>query len=76
MRLPQYESGQAAHALGYRAIFLSTYLDVPWNAPFYTRRGFAEVPRGHRDWPMRLQFAMENSHGHPPWRRTIMYRDL
>ena len=76
MRLPQYESGQAAHALGYRAIFLSTYLDVPWNAPFYTRRGFAEVPRGHRDWPMRLQFAMENSHGHPSWLRTVMSREV
>lgn len=64
----------AAHALGYRAVFLSTYLDVPWNAPFYTRRGFADVPRGQWDWAIRLQFAMENSHGHLAWRRIVMSR--
>ena len=27
-------------------LYLSTYLDVPWNAPFYERRGFASLPRG------------------------------
>lgn len=64
----------AAHALGYRAVFLSTYLDVPWNGPFYARRGFADVPRGQWDWAIRLQFSMENSHGHPAWRRTVMSR--
>ena len=26
------------------SVFLSTYLGVPWNAPFYARRGFAVVP--------------------------------
>ena len=62
----------AARALGFDTLYLSTYRDVPWNAPFYARRGFAEVPRG--DWPraFRVQFMAENSHGHPPWRRTIM----
>ena len=29
-----------------RSLYLSTYLDVPWNAPFYARRGFRAVPRG------------------------------
>lgn len=28
---------------GYRAITLTTYSDVPWNAPFYARLGFREV---------------------------------
>lgn len=28
---------------GYRAITLNTYRDIPWNAPFYARFGFAEV---------------------------------
>lgn len=27
---------------GYEAITLTTYADVPWNAPFYAKRGFAE----------------------------------
>jgi GNAT superfamily N-acetyltransferase len=28
---------------GYRAITLTTYADVPWNAPFYRARGFVEL---------------------------------
>lgn len=66
----------AARARGFDTLYLSTYRDVPWNAPFYARRGFEEVPRGN--WPraFRVQFMAENSHGHPPWRRTIMRRSL
>jgi len=65
-----------ARQLGYDALHLSTYLRVPWNAPFYGRRGFTEMPRGA--WPraFRLQFMIENSHGHPSWRRTIMQRPI
>jgi GNAT superfamily N-acetyltransferase len=63
-----------AQTLGFGMLYLSTYLDVPWNAPFYARRGFTPVPRG--EWPraFRVGFMLENSHGHPPWRRTIMQR--
>ena len=66
-------AGQA-QALGHDTLYLSTYLGVAWNAPFYARRGFTTVPRGQ--WPraFRLQFMIENSHGHPPWRRTILQR--
>jgi GNAT superfamily N-acetyltransferase len=66
----------AARILGHDTLYLSTYRDVPWNAPFYVKRGFEEVPRGI--WPraFRVQFMAENSHGHPPWRRTIMRRSL
>ena len=66
-------AGQA-RALGHDTLYLSTYLDVAWNAPFYARRGFTTVSRGQ--WPraFRLQFMIENSHGHPPWRRTILQR--
>jgi GNAT superfamily N-acetyltransferase len=65
-----------ARTLGHDALHLSTYLGVPWNAPFYERRGFTEVPRAR--WPraLRLLFMIENSHGHPPWRRTIMRRGV
>ena len=67
-------TARRARELGYDTLYLSTYLGVPWNAPFYERRGFSSVPRG--DWPraFRLQFMIENSNGHPPWRRTIMRR--
>jgi GNAT superfamily N-acetyltransferase len=64
-------TAQRARELGHDRLYLSTYLGVPWNAPFYERRGFSSVPRG--DWlrAFRLQFMVE---GHPPWRRTIMQR--
>jgi GNAT superfamily N-acetyltransferase len=67
-------TAEQARTLGHDTLYLSTYLGVSWNAPFYERRGFASVPR--KDWPraFRLQFMIENSHGHPPWRRTIMQR--
>jgi hypothetical protein len=32
-----------AHVAGYSAITLTTYRDVAWNAPFYSRRGFVEL---------------------------------
>ena len=67
-------TARRARELGHDALYLSTYIGVPWNAPFYSRRGFSSVPRCA--WPraFRLQFMIENSHGHPPWRRTIMQR--
>ena len=32
-----------AHTAGYPAVTLRTFRDVPWNAPFYQRRGFQIV---------------------------------
>lgn len=65
-----------ARERGHRALHLSTYLGVPWNAPFYRRRGFAPLARGA--WPLafRRQFTLENGHGHPSWRRTLMRRPV
>lgn len=34
-----------ARARGHRRMTLSTYRDVPWNAPFYARLGFTELDR-------------------------------
>jgi GNAT superfamily N-acetyltransferase len=65
-------TAERARELGHDMLYLSTYLDVPWNAPFYQRRGFAPLPRGVWPTAFRRQFMIENSHGHPPWRRTIM----
>ena len=69
-------AGAAARARGHDRLYLSTYRDVPWNGPFYLRRGFEHLPRS--TWPhvFRRQFALENAAGHPSWRRTIMWRGL
>ncbi len=32
-----------ARAQGYRAVTLTTFAEVPWNAPFYAKRGFVEL---------------------------------
>jgi GNAT superfamily N-acetyltransferase len=36
-----------AAAAGYPAITLRTFRDIPWNAPFYRRRGFEVVDSSH-----------------------------
>jgi predicted N-acetyltransferase YhbS len=33
-----------ARARGLQAVTLTTFRDIPWNAPFYARCGFVEVP--------------------------------
>lgn len=42
---------EAAWAQGANCVTLSTFRDVPWNAPFYAKLGFTEIPRhSHTDW--------------------------
>ena len=67
-------SVETARALGFDSLYLSTYRGVPWNAPFYERRGFREVPRGAFAQPLRTVLMTERNHGHPVWRRAIMQR--
>lgn len=45
---------RGARRAGYSKLTLSTFRDVPWNRPFYERRGFRvvdarDLPEGHRD---------------------------
>jgi len=60
---------------GAREVTLTTYADVPWNAPFYARHGYVELdPLPERLEPMRateLRMGMDR-HG----RRVAMVRDL
>jgi len=37
-----------ARADGRPALTLTTFRDIPWNAPYYARLGFAELPRASR----------------------------
>ncbi len=49
---------------------------MPWNAPYYRRLGFRELPRD--DWTPGLvaRVAHEADHGLDPARRVVMIREL
>jgi GNAT superfamily N-acetyltransferase len=81
--LPEFSGGGLGRALietvsewarqaGSHGVMVSTYRDIPWDAPFYARLGFVEIP--HRFW----SGAMHRLHreatalGHDPTRRLWM----
>ncbi len=66
----------AASTAGHGRLLLSTYDGVPWNAPFYARRGFRIVPLGVYTRAMRDLRDTEKRLGHPVWRRVLMRRAL
>ncbi|WP_369411191.1 GNAT family N-acetyltransferase [Leucobacter edaphi] len=68
-------AARVAHERGAELLTLRTYRDVPWNAPFYRARGFAEIvpDRGFlRELP-----ASEHSEGiHAFGERVLLAREL
>lgn len=40
---------KAAKGRGFASVTLTTYRDIPWNAPFYARAGFQELEEGNID---------------------------
>ena len=65
---------QWARAAGYRRIALGTLADVPWNAPFYAKRGFAAVDKNDPAFAFARQRDREN--GFPDRLRVFMSRAL
>ncbi|MCC3767504.1 GNAT family N-acetyltransferase [Streptomyces sp. UNOC14_S4] len=68
--------GAWARKQGAAALTLTTFTDVPWNGPYYGRRGFrwledAEITPGLRE--IR---AAEAAHGLDRWPRGCMRREL
>jgi GNAT superfamily N-acetyltransferase len=61
---------------GFSAITLTTFRDVPWNAPFYARLGFEEVTALDAHPRLAGELAVEADHGLPPERRCAMIRFL
>lgn len=61
---------------GIRALTLTTFEDVPWNAPYYARIGFRIVPP--EDWSPGIRgiVAAEAVHGLGQCPRVVMRRDL
>lgn len=63
-----------ASTAGFRSISLSTYLDVPWNAPFYRSLGFRTLDLLG---PTYESLRMEESEGGlDVSKRVVMVRDL
>ncbi|MGN6280496.1 4-(cytidine 5'-diphospho)-2-C-methyl-D-erythritol kinase [Frateuria sp.] len=59
---------------GYRRIDLGTLADVPWNAPFYARHGFAAVDKADPTFARARERDREN--GFPDALRVFMSRPL
>ena len=65
-----------AAANGFVAATLSTFRDIPWNAPFYSKHGFQILePAEFTPWMMRLR-ETESSKGLRNETRVIMRRPL
>lgn len=65
-----------AQNLGLDNLSLTTFRDVPWNAPYYERLGFRRLPE--TEWPRWLPSVVEREkrHGLAAWPRTVMAREV
>ena len=61
-----------ARSVGYRALTLTTFRDVPWNAPFYTRCGFRILAEHEQSIELAAIVRDEASRGLDPAARVIM----
>jgi Acetyltransferase (GNAT) family/Glyoxalase/Bleomycin resistance protein/Dioxygenase superfamily len=65
-----------AQAQGHPAVTLSTFRDVPWNAPFYARNGFRALQPSEWTPGMRAIRDNETEHGLRVEARVFMRREL
>lgn len=65
-----------AAASGYRSLTLTTFSDVPWNASYYQRIGFVEVPDSRLTPALREIVQREYDLGLDRWPRVVMRRVL
>ena len=61
-----------ARAMGYPALTLTTFREVPWNAPFYTRLGFCMLDEQHLPSGLAAKRERETDHGLLPETRCTM----
>jgi predicted N-acetyltransferase YhbS len=61
---------------GARQLVLSTFREVPWNAPYYRRLGFRVMDEAHLDAPLRAIRAAHVARGFDETRRVFMCRDV
>jgi len=61
-----------ARAAGYRSVVLTTDRELPWNAPFYRRHGFSELPADRIPALLAARLRQEEASGFDPARRCAM----
>jgi hypothetical protein len=61
---------------GLDALTLTTFADVPWNAPYYARLGFAALAEDALTPGLRAIRDRESAHGIDRWPRVCMRRPL
>ncbi|HWN31969.1 MAG TPA: GNAT family N-acetyltransferase [Pseudonocardia sp.] len=59
---------------GAAGLTLTTYRDVPWNAPYYRRLGFTEIPEARLSPGLRAIRELERTAGLDRWPRLAMFR--
>jgi GNAT superfamily N-acetyltransferase len=69
-------AAQWATQQGYSMLTLTTFADVPWNAPYYARLGFEVVPSDRITPGLRKIRQHEASAGLDAWTRVVMSRKL
>ncbi|MGH4026554.1 MAG: GNAT family N-acetyltransferase [Pseudonocardiaceae bacterium] len=65
-----------AQQRGLAALTLTTYSEVPWNAPYYRRLGFQVVPDAQLTEGLRRIREHEQERGLATWPRVIMRRPV
>jgi GNAT superfamily N-acetyltransferase len=63
---------EQARAMQLNSVTLTTFRDLPWNAPFYQRMGFVELANVQADRHLRDALQAEIACGFPPERRCAM----
>jgi GNAT superfamily N-acetyltransferase len=61
-----------ARGAGHAAVTLTTFRDLPWNAPFYAQHGFREMAEHELSPPLRALVADEIARGLDPATRVTM----
>jgi predicted N-acetyltransferase YhbS len=65
-----------ARKAGARRLVLSTFRDVPWNAPYYERLGFSVIPGEQLDAKLRAIRAAHVARGLDETKRVFMCREV
>lgn len=68
--------GGLARTAGAPRLVLSTFRDVPWNAPYYRRLGFSVIADASLDERLRALRATHVARGLDESKRVFMWRDV